>query len=70
MNALMVLGTICCALSVILTPGGPFRYARKTLPQIYGEARKGRLRTPLAVQVLGVLGIALTIWGFWRQWFP
>jgi hypothetical protein len=68
MNALIVLGLICLTLSLILTPGGPFRHLKKTLPQIYVEARKGRLRTPLAVQILGWLGIALTIWGFWRQY--
>jgi hypothetical protein len=47
----------------------PFKHLKSTLPKIYAAYREGRMpRPPLVVRLLGLLGIALTIWGFWRQW--
>jgi hypothetical protein len=68
MNVLMVLGMICTGVSLIFTPGGPFRHLKSTLPQIYAAAKDGKLREPLAVQILSWLGIVLFICGLWRQW--
>jgi hypothetical protein len=68
MNVQLVLGLVCLVLSSAFHPAR-LRHLKSTMPEIHAAARAGQLRAPLAVHLLGLLGFALTIWGFWREWF-
>ena len=61
-----ILGGVCLLTAIVARR--PKGVLRMTLGQIYGEARKGNLRSSLPINVLTLLGIGLVFRASWLSW--